>query len=99
MRRCITSIGVDGRIAKSALSDDVSEICVDDVVAPDAGERARQLAGRVTAVAMATVPRRHPAGEHDERLLVGAGEGRAYVQDVALGDAERARQTCPVVVQ
>jgi len=50
-----TSIGVGGRIAPRALSDDVSEVRVDYVIAPYTGERSGQLIGWRGVVAMATL--------------------------------------------
>jgi len=50
-----TSISVCGRIASRALCDDVRQVRVDDVVAPDAGQRSRQLIGRRRGVVMATL--------------------------------------------
>ena len=102
IRKNATSVGVSRRISTGTFNDDVSQVRVDDVVATDAGERAGQLVARRRRrrrrVAMATLPRRHPAGEHHQRLFADVRERRPDVRDVALGNAERPRQPRPVAV-
>jgi len=98
VRKKPTSVSVRRRVAASARSDDVRQVRVDDVIAPDTGERSCQLIGRRRVVAMATLSWRHPAGEHDQGLFGDVAEWTSYVRNVALGDSQGASQPSPVTV-